>query len=273
LTIEGMNNISANESYHDRVAERYDAVYAGPRWDLWHEFSWQPLKAHLPADLRAPVLDVGCGTGKYGLRAAKSGYTVTLSDLSRGMLEVARRKAAEMGLEERVAFIKQDVADLSALPREHFGLVIAQGDVISFASQPAQAIKAIRKVLRPGGVVVASVDQTLAALNHYAEKQDLDSLEKLAQTGEMEWLAHEREERFPVHTFTVERLRGSFEKAGFEILDIFGKTVLPLKLLEPLLGEARARDRIAALEKKLCRLPSAMGLASHLQIAARKQKA
>src|SRR5208283_5077017 len=126
-------------------------------------------------------------------------------------------------------------------------------------------LKEIRKALRPQGVVVASVDQTLAALDHYAEKQDLDSLEKLARSGAMEWLAHDRAERFPVHTFTLEELRAAFEKTGFKILDVFGKTVLPLKLLEPLLADAGMRERIAALEKKLCRLPSALGRASHLQ--------
>ena len=264
------NKITANEAYHDRIAARYDDIYASPRWDLWHELSWKALKAYLPADLRAPVLEVGCGTGKYGLRIAKSGYAVTLTDLSQGMLEVSRRKAAAMGLAARVTFQKQDVADLAALPREHYALVIAQGDVLSFAAEPARAIKEIRQALRPQGVVVASVDQTLAALDHYAEKQDLDSLEKLARSGEMEWLAHDRAERFPVHTFTLEELRAAFEKAGFQVLDVFGKTVLPLKLLEPLLADPRLRERIAALEKKLCRLPSAMGRASHLQLAARK---
>jgi ubiquinone/menaquinone biosynthesis C-methylase UbiE len=228
------------------------------------------MKAWLPADLSAHVLDVGCGTGKYGLRVAKSGYSVTLSDLSHGMLEVARRKAAEMGVETRVTFIKADVTDLAALPQEHFALAIAQGDVLSFASHPGKALKEIRKVLRAGGIVVASVDQTLAAIDHYAEKQDLAGLETLLKTGEMEWLARDADERFPVHTFTAERLRELFDKQGFEILDLFGKTALPLKPLEPLLGDRQNRERVAALEKKLCRTPSALGRASHLQITARK---
>lgn len=264
------NTILANERYHDRVSARYDDIYSGPKWDLWYELSWNPMKAWLPVDLNAPVLDAGCGTGKYGLRVAKSGYSVTLSDLSHGMLEVARRKAAEMGLENRVTFVKADVTDLAALPREHFALAIAQGDVLSFASHPGRALKEIRKALRPGGVIVASVDQTLAAIEHYCEKQDLAGLETLLKSGEMEWLARDADERFPVHTFTAERLRELFEKQGFEILDLFGKTVLPLKTLEPLLGDRETCERVAALEKKLCRIPSALSRASHLQITARK---
>ena len=262
----------ANERYHDRVAHRYDDIYTGPRWDYWYELSWAPTKARLPADLRAPILDAGCGTGKYGLRAAKSGYTVTLSDLSQGMLEVARQKAAAMDVQERVTFVKADVMDLSMLPRDHFALAIAQGDVLSFAGHPAKAIKELRKTLRPGGILVASLDQTLAAIDHYCEKGDIEGLEKLVRGGEMEWLAHDANERFPVHTFTPEKLKDMFETAGFEVLDLFGKTVLPFKKLEPLFEDDAKAERLLALEKKLCRIPSAMGRASHLQITARTAK-
>ncbi len=260
----------ANEKFHDRVSKRYDDIYSGPRWDIWYEISWTPMKAYIPADLRAPVLDLGCGTGKYGLRVAKSGYSVTLSDLSQGMLDVARAKAMEMNLTERVTFLKADVMDLSALPRDHFALAIAQGDVFSFAAHPAKALKETRKVLREGGVVVASLDQTLAAIDHYVDKLDIEGLETLIKKGTMEWLAREQEERFPVHTFPPEQLRDLFETAGFQVLDVFGKTVLPLKRLDPLLTDEPMAERLLALEKKLCRLPSAMGRASHLQIAARK---
>jgi hypothetical protein len=87
--------------------------------------------------------------------------------------------------------------------------------------------------------------------------------------GEMEWLAHDANERFPVHTFTPERLKDMFETAGFEVIDLFGKTVLPFKKLEPLFEDDEKAERLLALEKKLCRIPSAMGRASHLQITAR----
>ena len=252
------------------MANRYDDVYSNARWDRFYEISWAGIKPHIPSDLRAPIVDLGCGTGKYGLRLAKSGYSVVLSDLSRAMLDVSRQKAAALGVEARVTYLKADVMELNELPRAHFALAIAQGDPLSFAEQPAKALKEIGKILRPGGVLVASLDQTLAAIDHYVEKSDLDGLEKLLKSGEMEWLAREEEERFPVHTFTPERLRALFENAGFEVLDLYGKTVLPFKKLEAHFDDEATAERLMALEKKLCRIPSAMGRASHLQIAARK---
>jgi ubiquinone/menaquinone biosynthesis C-methylase UbiE len=263
------HDLQANRQYHERVAARYDDIYNGPRWDAWYELSWEALKAHIPSDLRAPIIDLGCGTGRYGLRIAKSGYSVTFSDLAENMLEVVRRKAAEQHLTERCSFLRADIMDLNAFPKDHFALAIAQGDPLSFAAYPPKALKEIRRLLRPQGILVASVDQTYAALAHYAEKNDLEGLGRLLQRGEMEWLAHEQEERFTVHTFTVEGLRELLEQAGFEVLDIFGKTVLPFKKLEPLFDDPEATRKVLALEKKLCRKPSAMGLASHLQFTAR----
>ncbi|MEI6235016.1 MAG: methyltransferase domain-containing protein [Planctomycetota bacterium] len=265
--------LEANEAYHDRVAHRYDDVYANSRWDRLFDIAWAGIKPHIPSDLRAPVVDLGCGTGKYGFRLAKSGYSVALSDLSRGMLEVCRQKAAALGVEARVSFLKADIMDLSELPRNHFALAIAQGDPLSFAEHPAKALKEIMKILRPGGVLIASLDQTLAAIDHYVEKSDVDGLETLLKTGDMEWLAREEDERFPVHTFTPERLRTLFENAGFEVLDMYGKTVLPFKKLEALFENDETAERLLALEKKLCRIPSAMGRASHVQVTARKPAA
>ena len=57
----------------------------------------------------AAILDVGCGTGRHCVELAKRGYRVTGVDVSEGMLNVARAKAAVDGLD--VAFIHADAKD------------------------------------------------------------------------------------------------------------------------------------------------------------------
>ena len=108
-----MASRSKNEAFHDRWAPRYDTAYEDdPYWRLYRTVTWNHLKPHLPRRLPARVLDLGCGTGEWGLRLLKSGFEVTFLDLSRGMLEQARRRVSEAGLSERAEFVKADIAEL-----------------------------------------------------------------------------------------------------------------------------------------------------------------
>lgn len=65
----------------------------------------------------ALVVDLGCGTGCIGLSiaAAVPATRVVLIDLSREALEVAKRNAARIGVEERCEFRQADAGDLSAV--------------------------------------------------------------------------------------------------------------------------------------------------------------
>ncbi len=66
------------------------------------------------------ILDVGCGTGRHSIELAKRGYTVTGIDLSDNMLDKARSKAKEAGVE--VTFMQADARDFNF--NEKFDLVI-----------------------------------------------------------------------------------------------------------------------------------------------------
>ena len=81
------------QRYHDRVARRYDASYDDAYWQFHDALTWAYLKPHLPADQAAPVLDLGCGTGKWALRLIKSGYRVACVDISGAMVAQANMKA------------------------------------------------------------------------------------------------------------------------------------------------------------------------------------
>src|SRR5947208_13818416 len=83
--------------YHDRVARQYDAIYDDPYWEFHDELTWRSIKTHLPQNQSAECCDLGCGTGKWGLRLLKSGYAVTFVDNSAAMIEQTRSKLESMG--------------------------------------------------------------------------------------------------------------------------------------------------------------------------------
>src|SRR3954453_20148124 len=83
--------------YHDRVARQYDSIYDDPYWHFHDELTWRLIKPHLPRDANAHCADLGCGTGKWGLKLLKSGYGVLFLDSAAAMIEQARAKVQELG--------------------------------------------------------------------------------------------------------------------------------------------------------------------------------
>ncbi len=256
------------EKYHDRVAARYDDSYEDAYWQWHDEITWDHIKPHLPTDQRAPVLDLGCGTGKWAAKLSKSGYAVTCVDISRSMLERADTKLAEAG-DTLATLLQADLCDLSALPRNQFALALAMGDPIGCSESPARALKEIRQTLAPGGVLIATFDNKLSALDFYLSKADPKTMEEFLRSGRTKWFTRDHDERFPVHTYTPSQLRNLLAAAGYEVVDMIGKTVLPMRHHRHVLEDSAARRRWMKIEKSLHRDDSAIGRASHFQVIAR----
>jgi ubiquinone/menaquinone biosynthesis C-methylase UbiE len=257
--------------YHDRVARQYDSIYDDPYWRFHDELTWRHVKPHVPRDLSAHCLDLGCGTGKWGLKLLKSGFATTFVDHAAAMVEQARRKTEEMGNKAKKAtLIVADIIDLSPLPLETFSLTLAMGDPLSICTDPLRAAREMHRVCKPGGIVIATADNKLAAIDHYIERGNLEALEEFIKTSRTAWLTADERERFELTTFTPASLRKLFEKAGFEVLSVIGKSILPVRQNKRLLEPENAVERLLKLEEELARDPTAAATAGHLQITARK---
>jgi ubiquinone/menaquinone biosynthesis C-methylase UbiE len=144
------------------------------------------------------------------------------------------------------------------------------GDPLSICSDPLRAAREMYRVSKPGGVVIATADNKLAALDHYVERGNLDALEEFVRSGRTQWLTQDERERFELTTFTPASLRKLFEKAGFEVLDVIGKTIIPVRDNKHLLTYPNAVERLLKMEAELAKDPAAAARAGHLQITARK---
>jgi hypothetical protein len=76
-------------------------------------------------------------------------------------------------------------------------------------------------------------------------------------------------ERFPIHTYSPGQVTKLLERAGFEVVDLIGKTVLPMRHHREMLADSQARRTWMKMEKRLWRDPAAIGRAAHLQIVGR----
>ena len=146
----------------------------------------------------------------------------------------------------------------------------AMGDPISICTDPARAAREFYRITRPGGVVIATADNKLAALDHYVERGNLDALEEFVLTGRTHWLTADQRERFELTTFTPGSMRKLFEKSGFEVLAVEGKTLIPVRNNKRLLEGDRSVERLLRLEAELAKDPAAAARAGHLQVIARR---
>jgi ubiquinone/menaquinone biosynthesis C-methylase UbiE len=262
-----------NERYHDRVAPIYDEVYGNsPFWRFQRELTWRAIKPHMPRKAGARIVDLGCGTGEWGLRCLDSGYEVTFVDLSNEMICRARERVEREHPGKAAVFLRADVCELGELASDRFALAIAQGDPLSFTKDPRRAMREIARVLEPGGVLVASVDNRCAAYDHYLERNNLEELLAFHATGKTEWLARDPKERFPTQTFSPTEIRKLVERAPLELLDISGKTALDLRRNPTLLEDPESYRKLLSIEWDCRKEPAFMGRASHLEITARKPK-
>jgi SAM-dependent methyltransferase len=123
----------------------------------------------------ASILDVGCGTGAATRAAARAvgpaGHVVGV-DLNSGMLEVARTFDPLDGLDPEdaePAAIEWLEANAMAMPLADgsFDAAVAS-QVLQFVPEVDAVVREIRRVLRPGGRLAASVWRGLAANPYFA---------------------------------------------------------------------------------------------------------
>jgi ubiquinone/menaquinone biosynthesis C-methylase UbiE len=268
------NRHDPSRRYHDRVARQYDAIYDDPYWEFHDELTWRMIKPHLPRDVSVACADLGCGTGKWGIKLLKSGFATTFVDHSAAMIEQTRAKVEELGgRSKRATLLVADIVEMPAVPSDTFGLTLAMGDPLSICTDPRRAAREMHRISQPGGIVIATADNKLAALDHYVERGNLDELEEFIHTSKTHWLTADEREQFELTTFTPASLRKLFEQAGFEVMQVVGKTLIPVRQNKLLFTKPEAMARLLRLEQDLAKDPSSAAGAAHLQIVARRPAA
>ena len=150
------------EEYRRTSFEIWEAM--APGWERWRahlEEALTPVREWLISEL-APnpgetVLELGAGTGDTGFAAAAllgEGGRLISSDFSPAMVEVARRRGAQLGL-RNVDYRVID-AERIELGDDSVDGVLCQSGYMLLAD-PAAALAETRRVLRSGGRLALSV--------------------------------------------------------------------------------------------------------------------
>ena len=143
----------------EKVQEMFDGI--APKYDLLNHLlsmgidkSWRrKAMRELEGGRRGTVLDIACGTGDFSIEALRHGVErVVGADISENMLAVAREKAREKGLEDRLEFRYGDSENLDFEDGTFDAVTVAFG-VRNF-EHLERGLAEMCRVLRPGGKVV-----------------------------------------------------------------------------------------------------------------------
>ena len=114
------------------------------------------------------LLDVGCGNGYFLKKYASHVHSIAGLDLSELCVKMAKEKHRDRIKAGTAEFVQ---GEASQLPWEDnkFSVVTTMGSFVGF-SQPLESLKEMRRVLRPGGRAVVSVEWNVEdGLDHTKE--------------------------------------------------------------------------------------------------------
>ncbi len=195
--------IDARATY-DAMADAYDADTADNPWNALYE---RPATiALLPPVADRDVLDAGCGTGPLSAWLAAQGARVTGLDASPRMIARAR----DRGL-TGATFAVADLGAPLDLADASFDVAVASL-VLHYLRDWVAPLRELRRVLRPGGILVCSThhpasDVELSASGDYFATELIhDRWEKGGETFDVRYW------RRPLHAI----LR-AFAQAGFDL--------------------------------------------------------
>lgn len=211
----------------------------------------QALERDLPVDgsgLRA--LDVGCGTGHHLRELVERGFDAAGTDGSPAMLAEARRMNPEAELYQ---------ADVEALPfpDSTFDLVLCI-EVLRYLRDPRASIAEMARVLRPGGVCLATVSP-LFSVNGYPLVNRLALV--LPRTDLV---------RLKQYFVTQPHARRQFGQAGFASVELEGVYTGPINWVERLMpGRLRSfLRRWEHIDRQLADRPTLRGFSNMLLVKA-----
>lgn len=220
----------------------YDAnIYDGMNTDL---ADLQFYKRWMPKNMDARILELCCGTGRLTLPIAKDGYDIIGIDHTSSMLEQARAKATEGGLE--VEFIEADIRTLD-LP-EKYDLVFIPFNSIHHLYKNEdlfKALKVVKKHLKKGGLFlldcfnpniqfIVDGEKEQKEIARYTTKDGREVLikqtmryENKTQINRIEWHyfingEFDSIQNLDMRLFFPQELDSYLERNGFNIIHKFG---------------------------------------------------
>jgi 2-polyprenyl-3-methyl-5-hydroxy-6-metoxy-1,4-benzoquinol methylase len=220
MTAEGPVHKQLVETRFDQGVQRWDDIYSNVTKvnDLIQiqrkDFALGFLRAY--AKPGGEVLDVGCGTGVVSIAAVRAGFAVHGIDISEKMVERSKENLARSGLKEAKCSFEYNDLMRCRFDERTFDAVLALG-LIEYQDDELDTLREIKRVLRPGGVLIISGPQKYTIANGLRIGIALSRI--YLALKRLVGIKVEEEVEISINEYTLARFSILLRKAGFKVVD------------------------------------------------------
>ncbi|RNA66603.1 class I SAM-dependent methyltransferase [Alteribacter keqinensis] len=254
------------------------------QFDEWGRLEREPIefqvnmhyiRKYLPKS--GMVLDNGAGPGKYAMALAEAGFQMTLTDFTPRLVEVAEKKAEELGLTEAFnGFHVADARDLNVFEPGRFNAALMMGPMYHLQEEEdrSKAISELKRVTKKDGIVFVAFmprsKHVLTSLENPEQLKPNHTLEGIKNFSETGCFDHQDKGRFTGAYYSeVKDIKPFMEAQGFETLELIGSNPGAL-LKDDTWGSWLGKEELVEILIGLAADPYLLGASSHLLYIGRR---
>ena len=254
--------MQSSQQFYTALAPRYREHFARPHRRAYDAMAWDQVWPFLPD--RGPIVDVGCGVGRWVEPVLALGYEVIGIEPAPGM--IAELQRADHG--QAFKLISEPMEAVQ-LPGGSAGMVLALGS-LQYSADPEAMVRRFAGWVRPGGPVMVLVDSLVALVIELLRDGKYEEAMQRLRTRVGVWAVADQSAE--MHLMDTERLRRAFQAAGLVDVRVTGllATAAPL-------GPARLADRLErdwdahlAIERELQAHPELADIGKQLLATGRR---
>jgi len=154
----------------NKVEHWYDNEY--DEWERLerHKIEFDITKRYLDEYIigeNLEIFDIGSGPGRYSIYLAEKGHKVSLLDLSKRNIEVAKKKSREKNITLE-AYIHGNALELEQ-HEQKYDVILLMGPLYHLIQEADRkaAVKGALRLLKPNGIIIASFISNYAPIQDY----------------------------------------------------------------------------------------------------------
>jgi ubiquinone/menaquinone biosynthesis C-methylase UbiE len=281
--------------YDPQYTKTFYDTYGFAEWSRLENTAYGRLQAIIHTDYIRRyikpgdrVLDAGSGPGRFSIEIARLGAQITVLDISKKQLSLAKQKLTKAHVLDQVEqFIEADIVDLSVFEDKYFDIVVCFGGALSYVCEKRrQAAAELQRVTKKRGTLLISVMSRMGTIVGVSRQADLPILKEpdkdeygkpglwhILKTGNIPGFYSRTAKMLhaPMHLFTGKELTNLFKEC--KLLEIAGSNVTIGERAnsgETIATDGRAWSTLIDLERRLNTDPGLINVGSHLILVARR---